>query len=273
VSGTPGRLVLLGHPLGHTLSPVFQNAALRSAGIALAYEPVDVARTGLPGVLEELRRGRWAGNVTIPYKGDVAAECDRLSDTATRIGAVNTFWCAVDGALVGDNTDVEGFDAAARSLLGAPRPGLNVGVIGAGGGAAAVLHAIERWQPSVAQVYSRSRDRTRSLVDRFPAARAIVASSAVDAVQGADLVVNATPIGLSDDGLPVPAAALASSAAVIDLAYRRGGTPFVRAAQARGLRAQDGLTMLLEQGALAFERWFSVKPDREAMWKALEASR
>ena len=115
----PERLVLLGHPLGHSLSPALQNAALRAAGIPLTYEPVDVPRSVLDDTLADLRRKRAAGNVTIPHKEAVRAACDRLTDTARAVGAVNTFWTAVDGALVGDNTDVGGFAAYAGQDPGA----------------------------------------------------------------------------------------------------------------------------------------------------------
>ena len=268
----PARLVLLGHPLGHTLSPRMQNAALTQAAIPVLYEALDVPRHLLAETLAELRRARAAGNVTVPYKEDVLAACDRITDAARAVGAVNTFWTAVDGAMVGDNTDAPGFDAAARRLLGDPARGAVVALLGAGGGAAAVLHALERWGVGAVRLYSRSADRARRLVARFPSLPSTVTASAEDAVQGATIIVNATPVGLHDDATPITVDALNSlsvSSAVLDLAYRKGETALVRAARARGLRAQDGLPMLLEQGALAFERWFSVAPDREAMWRAL----
>ena len=95
------------------------------------------------------------------------------------------------------------------------------------------------------------------------------AESLRSAVRDADLVVNATPIGLHDDALPLPVDALGANAAVLDLVYRAGETAFVRAARARGLRASDGMAMLVEQGAAAFARWFGVEPDRSVMWEAL----
>jgi shikimate dehydrogenase len=272
----PARLVLLGHPLGHTLSPRMQNAALKQAAIPLAFEALDVPRHALEDTLADLRRARAAGNVTIPYKEDVLAACDRLTDAARGVGAVNTFWTAVDGAMVGDNTDAPGFDAAARRLLGAPPPDARVAVLGAGGGAAAVLYALEKWDVAAIRLYSRSVDRAQKLIARFPLLPSTVAASADEAVQGATIIVNATPVGLHDDATPITVDALTSlhaSSAVLDLAYRKGETALVRTARARGLRAQDGLPMLLEQGALAFERWFSLEPDREAMWRALAESR
>src|SRR5690349_19727160 len=113
----PKRLVLLGRSLSHTLSPLFQNAALRAANIPLTYEVLDVPASVLDDTLDELSRASAAGNVTIPYKERIAAACDRLTPLASRVGAVNTFWFE-RGELTGDNTDVGGFDHAARQLLG-----------------------------------------------------------------------------------------------------------------------------------------------------------
>jgi len=266
-------LVLLGHPLNHSLSPLFQNAALRAAGIAARYEALDVPRSGLEDTLAALRRERAAGNVTIPYKEAVHAACDRLTGVARAVGAVNTFWTAVDGALVGDNTDVGGFQAVVDQLIDGPRGGERVALLGAGGAAAAVLQAMEGWPGSRVRVYSRTRDRAEQLVKRFKVPAEVVESPRA-AVENATLLVNATPTGLrATDASLIDVASLAANTAVLDLAYRTGETMLVREARARGLRAMDGLAMLVEQGALAFERWFGLFPDRDAMWAALESVR
>jgi shikimate dehydrogenase len=266
----PGRLVLLGHPLGHSLSPLFQNAALRAADIPVLYELLDVPRSALEETLAELRRQRAAGNVTIPYKEAAFAACDRLTETARAVGAVNTFWTSIDGAFVGDNTDVGGFQAAVEQLIGvdAAARAQRVALLGAGGAAAAVLHAMEGWSKARVRLYSRTRARAEQLVQRFRISADVV-SSAAEAVADATLVVNATPIGLRDEQLPLPLESLPEGAAVLDLAYRIGETALVRGARTRGHRAMDGLTMLVEQGALSFERWFGVTADRNAMWDAI----
>ncbi|MDE3152408.1 MAG: shikimate dehydrogenase [Gemmatimonadota bacterium] len=266
----PRRLVLLGHPVAHSLSPRMQNAALRAAGIPLRYEPLDVPAGALDSTLDALIAEDAAGNVTIPHKAAVAARCAVRTPIAERAGAVNTFWVE-HGRLVGDNTDVDGFDDAIRELIGALPAHVAVGLVGAGGAAAAVLAAIERWGDCRAGVYNRSEARARALADRFPAL-ATVAATADEAVRGAALVINATSVGLHDDAIPVPVEALDPAAAVLDLVYRRGDTALVRAARARGRRAAGGLAMLVGQGARAFRRWFGVEPDRRVMWEALQDS-
>jgi shikimate dehydrogenase len=259
----PGRLVLLGHPVSHSLSPVFQNAALRASEIPLVYEALDVGGRELRSVLRQLRTSNGAGNVTIPHKIAVHDLCDELTDLAAKVGAVNTFW--VDSnKLHGDNTDVGGFDAAARALLGGETADARVVVVGAGGAAASVLAAIEDWPGAKATVVARHTERAAGLAKRFPdVARA--EKSVERALRDATLIVNATPVGQHDEDQPVDVALIPKSAAVLDLVYRRGGTPWVNAARANGIRAADGLPMLLEQGALAFQRWFGKEPDREAM--------
>jgi shikimate dehydrogenase len=259
----PGRLVLLGHPVSHSLSPVFQNAALKASGIPLVYEALDVHGRDLRSILRQLKSSNAAGNVTIPHKMAVHDLCDELTDLAAKVGAVNTFWYASE-KLHGDNTDVGGFEAAARPLLGGDTTAARVVLLGAGGAAAAVLAAIEEWSDAKVTIVARHAERAATLAKRFPdVARA--EKSLERAVRDATLIVNATPVGQRDAEQPVDIALIPKSAAVLDLVYKRGGTPWVRAARENGIRAADGLPMLLEQGALSFQRWFGKEPNREAM--------
>jgi shikimate dehydrogenase len=183
------------------------------------------------------------------------------------VGAVNTFWTE-QGELVGDNTDVGGLDAAVHRHFGRPRERGVVVVLGAGGAAAAVIAAAERWSSAQVRIVSRTRTRADALAARFGRV-ATVLNDTTEAMRGAWLVVNATPVGLNGGALPLEPALIPEGTDVLDLTYRRGGTPWVHACRARGLRAADGLAMLVEQGALAFERWFGVIPDREVMWDAV----
>lgn len=263
----PGRLVLLGHPVSHSLSPAFQNAALRAAKIPLKYEALDVEPSELRSVLRELKESKAAGNVTIPHKTTVHASCDKVTDIGARVGAVNTFWFE-SGKLHCDNTDVGGFDTAAKALLGGEPSDARVVLIGSGGAAAGVLAAVEKWPHAHVSIVARNADKARRLARRFRDV-ASVETSAEKAVIGATLIVNATPIGQHDDEQPLAADMIQPSTAVFDLVYRRGGTPWVQAARKKGCPAADGLPMLLEQGALSFQRWFGIEPNREAMRQAL----
>jgi shikimate dehydrogenase len=263
----PSRLVLLGDPVSQSLSPVFQNAALGAAAIKIRYEAARVGAAELSAMAAKLAAEGAAGNVTVPHKVAFLSLCDVVTPVASRVGAVNTFWSS-NGKLNGDNTDVGGFDAAARELLGEIPDDLTVAVIGAGGAAAAIIGAVESWPNATARLYARNATRASALAKRF-GDFVRVESSARSALAGAKLIVNATPIGMSDDSLPFSLAEIPKGAAILDLVYKRGGTALVRSAQAVGFRAADGTTMLIEQGALSFARWFGLTPDKAVMRAAL----
>lgn len=276
----PARLVLLGNPVAHSLSPTFQNAALSAAGLPIRYDAIDVPPADLDALLAQLSMEGAAGNVTVPHKIAVHDRCSTLTPIAARAGAVNTFWFT-DGTLHGDNTDVGGFRAAVDELLGDRELPSTVILLGAGGAAAAVCVAAEQWGADAVQVVARSRGSAHRLAARFPGLVTIVESverlGALDAagprrtrLAAPPLVVNATPLGFTDaDALPVGPDELPDGAPVLDLVYRRGETRLVREARAAGHIAGDGLTMLLEQGALSFERWFGFPPDRDAMRRSV----
>jgi len=262
-------LVLLGHPVAHSLSPVMHNAALAAARIPLTYELLDVAPSSLAEAFKTLASYQAAGNVTVPHKTAAATLIGKVSPVANRIEAVNTFHTAEEGGLIGDNTDPVGFAALVRATLGREPRDAHFVVIGAGGAAAAVLATIESWSRCTASVYSRNSKRAEHLVARFPDVARVQTLTDDEPMPG-EIAVNATPIGLGNDDLPVQLERLDRNAAVIDLVYRRGETAWVRCAKADGRVASDGLLMLLEQGAAAFEIWFGVQPNRDAMWSALK---
>lgn len=267
----PGRLVLLGHPVAHSLSPVFQNAALVAAGITSRYQALDVSDAELAATLRALVLEGAAGNVTIPHKERVASLCDVLTPVADRLGAVNTWWTE-HGKLHGDNTDVGGFDDAVVSLLGEIPFSCRVAVLGAGGSSRAVVAAVAAWPHSQVAIWARTIARAEALVPLGPPAATTVEEFMAHALRGADLVVNATPIGLHDEQVPFNPGVLRAGAACLDLVYRQSGlTPLVQIARAQGRRADDGLRMLIGQGARSWARWFGVPPDRDVMWASLHS--
>jgi shikimate dehydrogenase len=266
----PRRLVLLGHPVSHSLSPQIQNAALRAAGLDVRYEAVDVEAAELRGRLSLLASDGTAGNITVPHKTRAMDCMGSLTSRAREVGAVNTFALDGRGGLVGHNTDVEGFDAFARSV-GAIRDGLRIAVIGAGGAAAAVLAAIREWPNARARIIARNPQNAAALASRFSDVASVGHDSLHDRI-AADLVVNATPVGLTDDSFPLELEKLEAHTVVLDLAYRPDTTAWVRAARERGHVAADGITMLVEQAAAAFTWWFDTEPDRDAMWRAVAES-
>jgi shikimate dehydrogenase len=268
----PRRLVLLGHPVAHSLSPRFQQAALDHHRIALRYEALDVAPAQLRTVVAELIAEGAAGNVTLPHKTAFASLCTQRSGLAARADAVNTFWCDADGALHGDNTDVGGFLFAIRQLLGQELRGLHVVMLGAGGAAAGVAEALRELGDAKLTVHARNPQAAAVLSESFGASATDGSEPAlITALATAQLVVNATSLGIEgSDDLPLAPALVPPGCAALDLTYRREGlTPWVRELRARNRSADDGKTMLLEQGALAFERWFGIEAPRAVMAQAI----
>ena len=268
----PARLVLLGQPVAHSLSPVFQNAALEAAQIAAHYDVIDVNGEALGSTMRELAATGAAGNVTIPHKERVAAIVDVISPLAAHVGAVNTWWTE-DGLLHGDNTDVGGFDEAVVALIGKIPAHARVAILGSGGAARAAAVAIARWPDARLALWGRDADRARQLVALGPTGRTVREDAMFNAVRNATLVVNATSIGLLDEELPIEPDQLADDTACLDLVYRRDGTtPWVRRAREEGRLAADGVQMLIGQGARSWASWFGVAPDRDVMLRALQAA-
>lgn len=263
----PSRLVILGHPVAQSLSPVFQNAALEYAGYPQRYTAVDVAPLALLETLRGLANENAGGNVTMPHKHAVFSVARRTSTLAARVGSVNTFWYE-DGALVGHNTDVAGIHATIRALCPSGLHDAQCTVLGAGGSAAAVFVALDELGCRNIRVWARTASRAQDVADRVGVH--ITVDDVVElAVQGSTLVINATPIGMRDTDVPIAPAALPVGCAAFDLVYRRGTTPWVRRCRDHGIRAEDGRRMLIEQGAEAFRTWFDAEPSTDIMWRAI----
>jgi len=273
VAASTRVLALLGDPVSHSLSPLLQNAAIRALYLDGVYVALRCSGDDLPGLLRGLARAGGGGNVTVPHKEAAFRAVDRRTAAAEASGAVNTFWLA-EGEVWGDNTDVEGFTAAVRVLLGRSIAGGRALVLGAGGAARAVVHALTSHAVKEIVIVNRTGERARELAQRFAHGRTrIEVVGSVDALgAGAfDLAVNATSLGLhSGDPLPLDPAAAPPIEAALDLVYARGGeTRWVRAMSAHGIPTADGTEMLLHQGAAAFRRWWSIDPPLDVMRAAL----
>jgi shikimate dehydrogenase len=256
-------LGVCGWPVAHSRSPQMHNAALAAVGLAdWRYLRLPLP----PDLFEETARALAAAgfrgvNVTIPHKEAALAVADVASDAAREIGAANTLTFE-DGAIKADNTDAPGLLAA----LGEPVAGRRALVLGAGGSGRAAAWALARAGAEVA-VWNRTPERARAVAGA-------VGARAVAAPQPAEIVVNATSVGLQDPeitfkALPIRADELTAGSLVVDLVYRVGGTRFLEAARSRGARVVDGLEVLVAQGAASFERWTGRDAPREAMRQAV----
>lgn len=256
------RAFVCGHPIAHSRSPIIHNYWLQQHGLAGSYEAVDVAPADFDAFANSLRqRGFVGGNVTIPHKEAAYRLVARREPAAEQIGAVNTLWLD-EGQLCGTNTDAYGFAAN----LDASAPGwsdVSVAVVlGAGGAARAIIHALKERGISDIRILNRTIARARELADTFGENVSAHALNGVDElVSDAGLVVNTTALGMDgDSGLPANPAYMPDTALVTDIVYVPLETPFLSAARQRGLRTVDGLGMLLHQAVPGFERWFGVRP-------------
>jgi shikimate dehydrogenase len=253
-------LGVCGWPVAHSRSPQMHNAALAAVGL----DDWRYLRLPLPPELfaETVRALPAAGfrgvNVTLPHKHAALALADRASDAARAIGAANTLTFE-DGAIVADNTDAPGLLAA----LGSSPAGRTALVLGAGGAGRAAVWALKRAGAADVAIWNRTPQRARALA-------AELGARAVEAPERADIVINATSVGLHDPdatfkALPLGADELDAGSLVVDMVYRAGETRFLEAARTRGARVVDGLDILVGQGAASFERWTGLEAPREAM--------
>ena len=273
------RVVLIGHPVAHSLSGAMQQAAFDTLGIDATYELWDRAPIALTEAIAELRTDDFLGaNVTIPHKERVVPQVDRLTEDAHATGAVNTL--TKEGRkLVGHNTDVPGFKIALDELVGRQKMPRHAVVLGAGGGARAVVYGLIREGFQRVIVFNRHLHRAESMVKHFgrtashmdlramPWHESIIESE----LAKTKVLVNATSIGLNADESPVPAEILTSELLVLDLIYAR--TRLLKDAAAAGAGTADGETMLLHQGAAAFTLWTGQPAPLEVMAAALKQAR
>lgn len=275
-------IALLGHPVSHSISPRFQQAALDALGIDARYEAWDTPPEDLPSALERLRsRDLLGANVTVPLKQEALRLIDRPDALAERIGAVNTIVNA-GGVLEATNTDVAG---VLRSLEdgGVDLAGANVVLIGAGGAARAIVVAMREGGAARVTIANRTAARARALVPlggEDLELRVIPLDHASEqlraAMQSARLVVQATSLGMRDgpdeDASPLPAELFHAGQAALDIVYVPEQTPFLRAARQGGALPLGGLSMLVHQGAESFRRWTGQPPPLDVMFDAARAA-
>ncbi|MEA2519252.1 MAG: shikimate dehydrogenase [Chloroflexota bacterium] len=274
------RVVLIGHPVSHSLSGAMQQAAFDDQGVDAAYELWDRAPIALPEAIAEIRDSDefLGANVTIPHKERVVPLVDRLTEEAQATGAVNTI-TREGHRLVGHNTDVPGFKVALDQLVGRQKMPRVAVVLGAGGGARAVVYGLIREGFQRIVVFNRHLHRGEGLVKHFGRSAAHMELKAMpwhESIIEAELakskvLVNATSIGLSSDISPIPAEIIPPDLLVLDLIYAR--TRLLRDAEAAGATVADGELMLLHQGAAAFTLWTGRPAPTDVMQAALSKAR
>jgi len=264
ISGKTKICALIGDPVEHTMSPVMHNAAYKKLGLDYVYIPFRVAPEQLAAAVDGLRALNVCGfNVTIPHKVSIIPMLDGLDPLAEKVGAVNTV-VNNDGELRGYNTDADGFLKALLEREVEPA-GKNVVVLGAGGASRAITYILADrgasltilnrqmeldWAENIAELISEDFGRVVRVLE-------LCNEYLAQALERADILVNATSVGMSPAGdeSPVPAELLKDNLIVFDVVYNPVMTRLLGEAKAAGARTIGGIDMLAWQGALAFEKW------------------
>lgn len=272
------KFAVLGHPIGHTLSPVMHNASIRALGLDSQYEygKLDVPPDELMTRLAQLPSEGYAGvNLTIPLKEVAFRGLEKLDDSARILGAVNTVEFTKNG-MIGHNTDGYGFLKALEEAFGKTVEGDSVFVLGCGGaGRAVALMAALNGAKTVtlADVDAVRVDGLAAEISNMAPKVAVEKSMGGGSAscREADLVIQASPVGMKkDDPSLLPPEAFRAGQRAFDLIYMYPETAFLSTAKAAGVQIANGLGMLLHQGARAFKIWTGIDPDVNAMRKALE---
>jgi shikimate dehydrogenase len=268
---------VMGWPISQSRSPMLHNYWIAQHGLAGSYVPLAVPPERLESALRALPALNFSGcNLTIPLKLDALRIVDEVDITAKKIGAISCVTVRADGSLAGSNNDWYGFTHNILEL--APDWRADAGpavVIGAGGGARAVVYGLMARGATEIRLCNRTSARAQKLADEFGGPIKVVPwSERHEALDGAATLVNATSQGMIGQApLDLKLDRLPKSALVNDIIYIPRETPLIEAARARGNRAVTGLGMLLHQGVLAWKVWFGIEPKVTAELRtAIEAT-
>ncbi|HEX7642256.1 MAG TPA: shikimate dehydrogenase [Burkholderiaceae bacterium] len=269
----PDRYAVVGNPIAHSKSPIIHAAFAVQTGQNLVYERMLAPIDGFAAAVEQFFSGGGKGlNVTVPFKLEAHALAATLSERAAAAGAVNTLKI-VDGKLHGDNTDGAGLVCDIVRNAGYALAGRRMLLLGAGGAARGAVLPLLQESPAELVIANRSAGKAEELAARF-GAYGIVRASTFAALDGAfDVIVNATSASLGGEMPPLAAGLFSPATLTYDMMYGDGPTVFLQFAAAQGAQTRDGLGMLIEQAAEAFEVWRGVRPDTAPLFAQLRAGR
>ena len=265
---------VMGWPVAHSRSPRIHGYWLEEKGIDGAYLPLAVRPEALDAALAGMRALGFRGcNLTAPHKEAALARMDSLSETARRIGAVNTVTIGDDGGVHGDNTDGFGFISHLRQEAPAWEPASPAAVLGAGGAARAVVDALSEAGVSEIRLFNRTGERAAALAEEAGSTvRPLPWEQREEALAGCGLLVNTTQLGQTGKpALDLALDRLPADAVVYDLVYAPLETDLLKAARARGHVGVDGLGMLIHQARPGFAAWFGVEAEATAALRAFAA--
>ena len=268
------RYGLLGHPVGHSLSPQIHGLFAQQSGRVISYELFDVAPGAVGARVLDLARLGYRGlNVTVPHKREALALATDLTRRAKLAGAVNTLVLDGKDTIHGDNTDGVGLVRDLTGNLGLELCGLRILLMGAGGAAIGVIPSLLTQQPGSLTVANRDAAKAERVLAHFVSTGELRTCEYGEVTgDDFDLVINATAAGLSGGVPPLSPAAVNTATVCYDMAYGKAAEAFSRWARNLGVAAvHDGLGMLVEQAAEAFHVWRGIRPDTRPVLAALAA--
>lgn len=267
ITGSTRLGAVIGSPVRHSLSPALHNAAFEAAGLDWRFVAFEVVPGRAAAAIAAMKALGIAGYaVTMPHKADVAAVMDEVDPAAAALGSVNTVVLRADGSTFGASTDGAGFvDSVGASGFGLADS--RVVVLGAGGAARSIVDALGRAGAADVAIVNRTRSSADATAALCPIARVGDHSDIAEA----DLLVNATSIGMGCSDLPIDVAVLRPDLAVADIVYHPLDTVLLEAAAAVGALTIDGLGMLVHQATRQQELWTGQRPDPVVMRSAAEA--
>ncbi|KQV53769.1 shikimate dehydrogenase [Duganella sp. Root336D2] len=269
------RYCVFGNPIAHSKSPEIHAAYAAQTGQQLSYEKSLAPLDGFGAAVQAfIAAGGKGANVTVPFKLEAHKLASALTVRAQAAGAVNTLLFDADGGITGDNTDGAGLVADIVQNAGVAITGKRVLLLGAGGAARGVVLPILEHRPAALVIANRTVATAEALVEQFGAlagAGVLSACGFADVLDAFDIIINATSASLNADLPPVPATIFAPRALALDMMYGAKPTVFMAFAAAHGAATRDGLGMLVEQAAEAFQLWRGVRPQTAAVLAQLRA--
>jgi shikimate dehydrogenase len=267
------KALVIGDPIEHSLSPVMHNEAFKQAGIQGSYEKKRVTSGDLPSFLQYLKESDYAGcNVTIPHKVAIIPFLDEIDPEAEKIGAVNTV-VNKNGKLIGYNTDGKGFLLGLKEKISKPISEMNILLIGAGGAARSIAYALLQENPEKLFIANRSAERLTLLVKDLnnTCVEPLSLNKAESELSRFDVLINTTNAGMHPniETMPIQLAQIKHDTVVCDIVYNPLQTKWLQTAESKGAIIDNGVSMLVMQGAMAFEKWTGTFPDTNKMKKAV----
>lgn len=261
---------LLGHPVGHSMSPLMHNDQFAELGLDCYYHAFDVLPNDLEDAVKGIRSLGIAGfNVTIPHKVEVMKYLDEIDEEAAQIGAVNAV-VAKDGILVGYNTDGKGFAVSLEQIAGADFLHKKILIIGAGGAARGIYVTLARMGAGAIDIANRTTEKAERLINANPysiASNPLSLTEAEERLATYDIIINTTSVGMSPrvDEVPLQLTNMKHGTILSDIIYNPLETKWLKIGKSLGAITQNGVGMFVGQGALAFELWTKQKPNFNKM--------